>query len=151
MHLKHDHFQSWQKPSLYQQNLIGNIDFYNYAKKYRFLPYFAAPTSGIIISRDLAEICFPIPEAKVSSDAFLVYSAELIGKVIGLDKRLGGFRIHGENQHLKRSYHDKEYYILLNNYLNNKLVKVGKDPIISFFDSHYAFHYYSFPFSTLIL
>jgi glycosyltransferase involved in cell wall biosynthesis len=120
---------------------------YKYARKYRFLPFAATSTSGLSMSRQLADIIFPIPEedGRIAADAFIVYGAGLIGEIYGINKSLALYRVHGKNNY----YHPDnirnlpyEQYITLNNYLNNKLIDRNKRPFISFFDSLYAVKYY---------
>jgi glycosyltransferase involved in cell wall biosynthesis len=123
---------------------------YSWACKYRFVPYDAGPTSAIALTREMAEIIFPLPEQiiKAASDSFVVYGAELLGEVYGINQKLGRYRIHGKNDHLGRivspnlRLFPKSFYSLLNNYLNEKLIKSNKNPIISYFDSLYASSYY---------
>jgi glycosyltransferase involved in cell wall biosynthesis len=139
-------------------NLIGGTkpkalfnappNLYEWGFKYRFVPFVCAPTSGIALTRALAEITFPIPNFSHGADAFIVYVAELLGEINGINEVLGKYRIHGQNDHLKRSFRyshrlfPKEYYILIDKFLNEKLSLHRKEPIISFFDSHYASYYY---------
>ncbi len=78
-------------------NLPANL--YQYACQYKFVPYAAAPTSGIALSRELATRIFPIPEKEVrtSADDFLVRAALVIVEVYGVDCVFYEYRLHGVN------------------------------------------------------
>lgn len=124
-------------------NVSANL--YQYASQYKFLPYAAAPTSGIAISRELATRIFPIPEegARTSADEFIVKAALLLGDVYGVDCVLSRYRIHGGNNwYSHQKTKTKEFAVLLEDFLNTKLKENNKKPVISFFDSMYARNYY---------
>jgi glycosyltransferase involved in cell wall biosynthesis len=117
------------------------LNLYNSAKRYRFLEYIAGPTTGISINRMLADGLFPIPEkgVRVSADDFVVYGSFLIGDAYSMDKRLSAYRLHGSNNwfHSDRSK-TPEFREVLDKYLNTKLIENGKEPVISFYDSMFA-------------
>jgi len=124
-------------------NLPANL--YQYACQYKFLPYAAAPTSGIALSRELAMRIFPIPEKEVrtSADDFLVRAASLIGEVYGVDCVFSEYRLHGENNwYGEKTIKTKDFMVILEIFLNTKLKENNKKPVISFFDSMYAINYY---------
>ena len=117
------------------------MNLYNFAKRYHFLEYLAGPTTGISINRMLADRLFPIPEegVRVSADDFIVYGSYLIGNAYSMDKRLSTYRLHGSNYwyHSDRAK-APEFRNALDKYLNTKLIENGKQPVISFYDSVFA-------------
>lgn len=121
---------------------------YDWACKYRFIPFDCAPTSGIAINRELAQIAFPIPQVRNGGETFLVYLAELLGEVRGIDQVLTKYKVHGKNDHIGRMvsqnyrFWPKSFYLSWDEYLNKKLMEHGKKPVISFFDSLYASYYF---------
>ncbi len=64
----------------------------DYARKYAFLPFAASPTSGLAISRGLAEKVFPIPGVRVSADDFVVRAAALLGEIHGIPEVLAAYK-----------------------------------------------------------
>jgi len=137
---------NWQKPLAHVYN-YSSPNLYEYAYNYRYLSFAASPTSGNMLSRELAERIFPIPEqgVRTSADNFVVRPALLLGEVYRMDQVLGKYRVHGENnwentQNLKIL--SREFYYVLEIFLNSKLQENGKEPIISFFDSMHAETYY---------
>lgn len=119
-------------------------NFYHYACKYKFVPFNSAPTSGISISRKLAERIFPLPiDVFMGLDDFIVKPAELIGEVYGIDCILGAYRLHGENNWHGNPYmRNKNFLVAQEKFLNEKLKANNKEPVISFFDSLFARNYY---------
>jgi glycosyltransferase involved in cell wall biosynthesis len=116
-------------------------NFYRYAQRYRFLPYVAAPTSGLAIRRDLALRLLPLPTQHVrsSADDFIVRGASLIGQVIGIPNVLATYRVHGKNAWFGvRNSKSREFMAELESYLNRKLGEDGKRPVIDFYNSMYA-------------
>ncbi|WP_454618214.1 glycosyltransferase family 2 protein [Bradyrhizobium cenepequi] len=117
------------------------LNLYSSAKHYHFLEYIAGPTTGISINRMLADRLFPIPEkgVRVSADDFIVYGSFLIADAYSTDKRLSAYRLHGSNNwyHSDRSK-TPEFRAVLDKYLNTKLIENGKEPVISFYDSMFA-------------
>jgi glycosyltransferase involved in cell wall biosynthesis len=117
------------------------MNLYDSAKRYHFLEYLAGPTTGISINRMLADRLFPIPEksVRVSADDFIVYGSFLIGDAYSMDKRLSTYRLHGSNNwyHSDRAK-TPEFRDVLDKYLNTKLIENGKQPVISFYDSMFA-------------
>ena len=90
-----------------------------------------------MLSREVAERIFPIPEqgVRTSADNFVVRPALLLGEVYRMDQVLGKYRVHGENnwentQNLKIL--SREFYYVLEFFLNSKLQENGKEPIIHF-------------------
>lgn len=127
--------------SLY--NLPPNL--YNYTCQYRFFPYAASPTSGIAMSRKLAEQIFPIPEQGVltSADEFIVRPALLIGQVYGVEQVLAKYRLHNANNwYGKSKVKNKEFISKIEYFLNSKLKEHHKKPVVSYFDSMDARNYY---------
>ncbi|PIG94475.1 glycosyltransferase [Gloeocapsopsis sp. IPPAS B-1203] len=124
-------------------NLPANL--YNYTCQYRFFPYAASPTSGIAMSRALAEQIFPIPEQGVltSADEFIVRPALLIGEVYGVDQVLAKYRLHNANNwYGKSKVKNKEFIFKIESFLNSKLKEHNKKPVVSYFDSMDARNYY---------
>ncbi len=122
---------------------------YEFASKYRFIPYLGAPTSALSITHSLAQKVFPIPEdgVKVSADVFFVMGASVLGSVYSTNKCLTQYRIHGNNnwcrQEIKKPFKDQKlFFEKLGKYLNNKLQTLGKDPVFSYMQSMIAKSYY---------
>jgi len=116
-------------------------NFYNYALKYRFIPFVAAPTSALAISRDLAQRLFPLPTRNVrsSADDFVVKGSALLGNVFGIPDVLATYRIHGANAwYGTRAVKSAAFMRELEGYLNAKLVCAGKKPVIDFRRSMFA-------------
>lgn len=131
------------EPRTIDDTLPPNL--YTYAQKYKFLPYVSSPTSGLCVSRPLADKIFPLPDdANYALDDFIARPASLIGEIHSLKTSLGGYRLHGNNNWNGNPYlRDKAFMITLETFLNEKLVSDGKEPVISFFDSLYAREYYA--------
>jgi len=114
---------------------------YSFAQQHRFVWYEAGPTTTISINRALAKRLFPIPEryVRISGDDFIVCGASLIGEIYSIDKNLGSYRIHGNNNwHESNQKKSPEFIETLETYLNQKLVENGKSPVIAFDDSIFA-------------
>jgi len=116
---------------------------YDYAKRYRFIPFQTGPTSSISINRALADLLFPLPERPVNiwADDFIVMGASLIGELRSLDCALGAYRVHGRNLWFNvdrsKAYEGIE---VLERYLNEKLTVNNRMPIISFGHSMHSWH-----------
>lgn len=122
---------------------------YLFADKYRFLPYLGVQTSGITMTKLLANKVFPLPEEgiRISADVFLVKAASLYGMVYSTNHVLTQYRIHGDNYWYGRE--DKldfnktqHFFSELNKFLNSKLVNIGRKPSFSYLDSISAKGYY---------
>jgi glycosyltransferase involved in cell wall biosynthesis len=114
---------------------------YDLARRYRFIPYIAGPTSGISINRALANLLFPLPEhrASISADDFVVLGASLVGELHSLNAVLGSYRVHDRNAWFRSDRRKSpEFVETLDDYLNRKLVSNDLSPIISFYDSMYC-------------
>jgi hypothetical protein len=118
---------------------------YAYAKRYRFLPYTAAPTSGVSINRALADRIFPIPDnVRLSADVFVVLAAALIAELHSMPDVLAGYRIHGNNiwfattRYSAAGKQSQAWVKSLEAYLNQKLLENGLLPVISFENSIHA-------------
>jgi hypothetical protein len=126
--------------------LIGNthkspLNLYEYARRYKSIPYKAAPTSGLALNRALAERLFPIPEngIRTSADYFVVKGASLIGELHCLDEVLGFYRIHGANLwHGSNGRKSLEFIKTLDTFLNQKLTENRLLPVLDFYDSMYS-------------
>jgi glycosyltransferase involved in cell wall biosynthesis len=117
------------------------LNLYDFAKRYRFLWCCSGPTSGISINKLLADRLFPIPEGKVrvSADDFIILGASLLAPVYSLDKYLGGYRVHDDNNwYHSRTRKSPEFRHVLDEYLNAKLVENGMLPVVSFYDSMFV-------------
>ncbi|EAW35721.1 glycosyltransferase [Lyngbya sp. PCC 8106] len=121
-------------------------NFYQFACKSKYVPFATSTTSGNVIARKLAERIFPIPEfgVQTSADDFVVKTALLLGNVYGIDKSLGQYRIHGQNNWSDgtRKVHGKEFLVLREEFLNMKLKENGMKPVISFLNSMGSAAYY---------
>ena len=118
---------------------------YSYACKYKFLPFVSGPTSGIAFTRRLGELIFPLPDKTrlMSGEDFIVRPASLLGEVYGLGSIHATYRLHGNNDWFGREYgKSKEWLTIHEEFLNQKLLENGKEPVISFFDSIYSRRYY---------
>jgi glycosyltransferase involved in cell wall biosynthesis len=117
------------------------MNWYAFAKRYGFLWYQTGPTTSISINRTMVDRLFPIPEkgVRVWGDDFIVFGASLLGDVYSISEILGAYRVHGNNN-WTRSGQKKppEFMNILETYLNEKLVKNGLSPVISFNNSIYA-------------
>ena len=128
------------------RNNLPNL--YEYACKYRFVPFTTGPTSGLMLSRDLAKLIFPIPEngVRYSADNFVVRAALLLGEVYGIEKVLSNYRVHGhnnwENGNVYNIHSNKQYMLLLEEFLNAKLNENNRQPVISFINSMESRPYY---------
>lgn len=121
------------------------VNLYNYTCQYRFFPYAASPTSGIAMSRMLAQKIFPIPEQGVltCADEFVVRPALLIGEVYGVEQVLAKYRLHDANNwYGKPKVKNKEFIAIIESFLNSKLKENNKKPVVSYFDSMDARNYY---------
>src|SRR4030042_3495498 len=118
---------------------------YRYLEKWGFLPFFISPTSGISLTRSLAERLFPLPENSIlSQDQPLNFGAELLGTIYGTSQVLGSYLVHGKNISLtqKWSHDEKDRFQLKENFINDLLQKMDKKRIASFFESHHARLYF---------
>jgi glycosyltransferase involved in cell wall biosynthesis len=122
---------------------------YRFASNYRFVPYLGVQTSGITMTKSLANKVFPLPDEgiRVSADVFLVKAASLYGMVYSTSDVLTKYRIHGSNNWYgrkgKKEFKEIKYFFSeLNNFLNLKLVSLGKKPVFSYLDSMSAKGYY---------
>jgi glycosyltransferase involved in cell wall biosynthesis len=114
---------------------------YELARRYRYIPYIAGPTSGISINRALAKLLFPLPEHRVSisADDFVVLGASLVGELHSLNAVLGCYRVHDRNAWFRSDRRKSpEFVKTLDDYLNQKLASNGLSPVISFYDSMYC-------------
>lgn len=133
--------QMFPEPGIYPEAIgpVGN--FYRYAQKYRFIPFVAAPTSALTISRDLAQRLVPLPTRNVrsSADDFVVKGSALLGDIIGIPNVLATYRIHGSNAwYGTKNVKSAAFIRELENYLNAKLVDAGQKPVIDFHRSMFA-------------
>ena len=118
---------------------------YRYLEKWGFLPFFISPTSGISLTRSLAERLFPLPENSIlSQDQPLNFGAELLGTIYGTSQVLGSYLVHGKNVSLTQTWsHDEnDRFQLKENFINDILQKMNKERIASFFESRHARLYF---------
>jgi glycosyltransferase involved in cell wall biosynthesis len=116
------------------------LNLYEHAKKYRNMYFAASPTSGLTITRTLADKIFPIPQehARLSADEYIVRTASLIGELYFLDVVLGSYRLHGGNNwYYSRARTHTDFSEALDHYLNEKLIENKLQPVISSADSMY--------------
>jgi glycosyltransferase involved in cell wall biosynthesis len=126
---------------LFPASIAAPTDLYEHARRYRFLPFVGSPTSGLTFRRDLALRLTPLPteDVRKCADDFLVRGAALTGTVIGIPDVLASYRIHGANAwYQTQGQKPREFLIALENYLNQKLIEVGKAPVIDFYHSLFA-------------
>ena len=120
---------------------------YFYVQKWGFLPFITSPTSGFSLTRSLADHIFPLPEAmNRHQDTLIVYAAMLLGTVYGTSQILSYYVLQGDNVSLSAPrLSGKDNLIkITGNFLNDRLQKINKDRIISFYDSRYATDYYRY-------
>jgi glycosyltransferase involved in cell wall biosynthesis len=143
--------------SLFFENEINLLStpekVYQFAAKYRFIPYLGVQTSGITITRSLAEKVFPLPQEsiRISADVFLVKAASLNGKIYSTNYPLTKYRIHGNNSwygnKIKKEFEEqKKFFLELDKFLNSKLKAMGKQEVFSYMQSMVAKSYYRFYF-----
>lgn len=125
--------------NLFPNPVVPETDFYDFARRYRFVPYVGSPTSGLIFGRDLALRLTPLPSVRMCTDDFLVRGAALTGKVIAIPDVLASYRVHGANAwYTTQGQKSREFLIALEEYLNRKLIEAGKAPVIDFYHSLFA-------------
>jgi glycosyltransferase involved in cell wall biosynthesis len=120
---------------------------YQYALEHKYIPYVAGPTSGLAMTRSLAERIFPLPDRGVSTSAdnFIVRAASLLGDVYEADIVLSKYRVHGENRWYGNRTPKTEAFINIEqSFLNLRLKESNKEPTMSFFDSTYARRWYKY-------
>lgn len=104
---------------------ISNADeVYRYAKKYRYIPFLGAPTSGVAMTRTLAEQIFPLTceNIKVRADDFLVKAASLLGDIYFLEEPFIQYRVHGTNNwYGSKKAEPKDFLDAVDQFLNYKL------------------------------
>lgn len=135
-------------------NLLSTSEqVFQFAAKYRFIPYLGVQTSGITITRSLAEKVFPLPQEsiRISADVFLVKAASLNGKIYSTNYPLTKYRIHGNNSwygnKIKKEFEEQENFFLeLDKFLNSKLKAMGRREVFSYMQSMVAKSYYRFYF-----
>jgi hypothetical protein len=118
---------------------------YRYVQKWGFLPFRTAPTSGISLTRTLADSIFPLPEAmKRHQDTLLVYASLLLGTVYGTSQILSFYIIQGDNVSLNEIKFSGQGNLIqiTENFLNDILQKKNQNRIISYYDSKDAMDYY---------
>ena len=120
---------------------------YKYAKRYRHIPYLATTTSGLSLSRSLADKIFPIPEGNIknSADVFIVKGAAILGEIYASKLVLGKYRIHGINSwYGTKVIHRADFFHTVDNFLNFKLKSTERQPIVSYFNSFRSKAYYKY-------
>ncbi|CAN1211870.1 Glycosyltransferase 2-like domain-containing protein [Tumidithrix helvetica PCC 7403] len=136
----------YRRPDLFCDFLPPNL--YAMACKDAYIPHNAAPTSGLSLSRELAQQIFPLPESvNISADSFIVRAASLLGEVYGVEDLLSQYRVHGKNNWYaaevsQRKPESREFLLAQDRFLNQKLSENQLAPVISFFDSFYARNFY---------
>lgn len=139
MSILHHPMKTEPNGGLFPPGNISPIDAYAYAKKYRFIPFLGSPTSGVVITRDLALRLMPLPNVRSSADDFIVRGGALLGTVIWMPDVLGAYRIHGNNIWFgTQGKKSNDFNGELETYLNQKLIENGREPVIAFFHSMYG-------------
>ncbi len=122
---------------------------FQFAAKYRFIPYLAMPTSGFAMTRSLAKKVFPIPHEGITvlmgADEFIVKGASLLGNTYLTNSAFTKYRIHGKNSDWHGS--DKasdavKFANVVDEFLNSKLRVIGRKPVFSQLSSIQAKGYY---------
>jgi glycosyltransferase involved in cell wall biosynthesis len=127
---------------LFEGTHASPLNLYDFAKRFHYIGYYASATSGISLSRPLANLLFPLPENRhwASVDDFVVKGASLVGQLYSFNCPLGIYRVHGGNlwffsrTYLNRSY-SRQFHETLDAYLNRKLIENGRSPVMAFFES----------------
>ena len=125
---------------------------FQFASKYRFIPFLAMPTSGIAITSSLAKKVFPLPSNEINyligADEFVVKGASLFGNVYLTDSILTKYRIHGKNSDWHWSSNPVRLMDfvsvtqVVDGFLNSKLRLVGKKAVFSQLSSIQAKGFY---------
>ncbi|HEX5412414.1 MAG TPA: glycosyltransferase [Terriglobia bacterium] len=114
----------------------------DYARKYGYVPFAGSPTSGLVITRELARRIFPVPETRICADDFVVRAAALLGEVHWIPNRLGAYRAHeGNNYFCTDRLKSRAFMQDTVNYLNAKLVENKFEPLIDYFRSPLSVRY----------
>jgi len=117
------------------EQLCSPEDAYGFALEHRDLPFIGSPTSGISLTRSLAERVFPLPEVHaMGADALLVRGSAITGTVFGACDVLGVRRFHGANLSVPEKKHlrDRGFLDAMRDYLNRLLVERGLEPVLDF-------------------
>lgn len=120
---------------------------YQFASRYRYIPYVGMPTSSISVSRSMGKKLFPLPtsDPKISADDLIVKAASLIGSVYSINLILTQYRLHGNNGwYGQKSTREMEEASAnrRDEYLNLKLQEIGNQPVFSFLTSMSAGAFY---------
>ena len=122
-----------------QLEMISQPDeVYRYLQKWGFLPFRSAPTSGLALTRSLADKFFPLPSVRRFPDSFLLFGAMVLGFVYGTPCVLGRYVLHGKNVTLTQITILKDVIEVRDAFLNDLLQRNNKEPIVSFLDSRFA-------------
>ena len=121
-------------------------NYYEYAKRYRTVPYVASMPSGVAVTRSLAAKVCPLPEDFPSgADNFFVRACALLGEAHTLDRTLALYRAHGCNHwYTHRKPKDRAFRLVEDAYLNQRLVAYEFEPVVSYFSSWDAREYYMY-------
>jgi glycosyltransferase involved in cell wall biosynthesis len=101
------------------------------------------PTSGLCFRREFLEKVMDVPEreCKRAPDAYLACLAPFFGEVLGLDKVLSYYRIHGANNHLTwENDGEREFYETLVRCLNQTLERLEVNERVRLED-HWHYQY----------
>lgn len=123
-----------------------STEVYDHARKYRYIPYLGSPTSGLAMTRSLAEGIFPLPceGVRTSADDFLVKAAALLGEVYSTEYVLSQYRVHSNNNwYGQKNIKSTEFCNALDHFLNSKLKSDGIKAVLSYFDSMHSHRYYT--------
>jgi glycosyltransferase involved in cell wall biosynthesis len=118
---------------------------FQFAAKYRFIPYLGMPTSGLAMTSSLANKVFPLPceSIKISADDFIVKGSSIMGEVYLTNQILTKYRIHGKNNWYGSPQNiSMDFFDAVDNFLNSKLKLFDHKPVFSYFDSIHAKSYY---------
>jgi glycosyltransferase involved in cell wall biosynthesis len=101
------------------------------------------PTSGLCFRREFLEKVMNVPEqdCKRAPDAYLACLAPFFGEIVGVDKVLSYYRIHGANNHLLWGNEgEREFYETLVHCLNETLERLNIDKRVRLED-HWLYQY----------
>ena len=102
---------------------------YLHARRFAYIPFLAPPTSGLNLSRRVADRLFPIPEShEVGADCLVARAGMLVGETFATDQVLGLRRLHGANHSLEIQKHliDEGFLKSIDAYLNRVLEENGR-------------------------
>ncbi len=132
-----------REPPDSREGWAGNL--YDFAKRHRYLPFAGPPASGLVLNRQLVTELFPLRVADGvwhGADDLIVRGASLVAETRWLDRDLALYRRHGTYTTGHGRPRSREFHANQDAYLNDLLVRSGREPVIDFFSSEYARAFY---------